>query len=79
MDLITQECWESVFRSYTAIKRPTANVCGYAMVVFRIHEGELGERYPDGHSIPRQWFKDGIKLTGSWDARAERQDAVGLS
>jgi hypothetical protein len=67
MDLITQECWESVFQYYR-YQDTNGERVWLRNGCFRIHEGGLGERYPDGHSVPPQSFKVN-QLTGSWDAQ----------
>ena len=67
LDMITQECWESVFQYY---RYPEGN--GERVYMrngcLRIHEGALGERYPDPRSVPPQSFKIN-QMTGSWDAQ----------
>jgi hypothetical protein len=67
LDILSQECWESVFQYY---RYPEEN--GERVFMrngcIRIHEGALGERYPDSRSVPPQSFKIN-QMTGSWDAQ----------
>ena len=67
IDILTQECWESVFQYYRYQETNGERVY-LRNGCLRIHEGKLGERYPDERSIPPQSFKIN-QLTGSWDAQ----------
>jgi Domain of unknown function (DUF4185) len=66
LDMLTQECWESVFQYYRYQDNGKSvylrNGC------LRVHEGRLGESYPDPRSVPPQSFKIN-QMTGTYDAQ----------
>ena len=71
LDIITQECWESVFQYYryqesNDERRYMRNGC------LRIQEGVPGEEHPCPLSVPPQSFKIN-QLTGSWDAQFRKK------
>lgn len=67
IDIITQECSESLFQYYRY-----ADAGGERVVMrnacLRIHEGALGAQYPDPLEVPQRSFKVN-QLTGCWDAQ----------
>ena len=65
IDLITQECWETIFQYYR-YQETNGDRVWLRNGCLRIHEGKLGQRYPDNHSLPPQSVKVN-QLTGSWD------------
>jgi hypothetical protein len=71
LDMITQECWESVFQYYRYQEENGERVY-LRNGCLRIHEGALGERYPDPGCIPPQSFKIN-QMTGSWDAQLKEK------
>ena len=64
LDMLTQECWESVFQYYRFQETNGERVC-MRNGCLRIHEGKLGQKYPVG--VPQQSFKIN-QMTGSYDA-----------
>lgn len=70
LNLITQECWESVFQYYR-YQETNGEFVWMRNGCLRIHEGKPGQRYPDPMTIPSQSFKIN-QVTGSWDAQIKK-------
>jgi hypothetical protein len=76
IDVLTQECWESIFQYYrfpedNGQRRWMRNSC------LRIHEANPGQRYPDEREVPPQSFMV-KRLTGNAEAGIRGTD-LGLS
>jgi hypothetical protein len=71
LDLITQECWQSVFQYYRYTEEKGERVF-FRNGCLRVHEGKPGTRYPEPSSVPPQSFKIS-QLTGAWDAQWKKR------